>query len=134
MPDWLQILLTIILTLAIITGVVLIGMKIYRNLSKPGTCNFIAYSPGTNTDTNDDSYTQCGYISCSGGGSAWKPNIITIFNKGPGDFYIGPIQGKTDLDKIQAGNYYKYPFNNISPNIYYVSDSTNTTPNLTISV
>ena len=135
MPDWLQILLTIIITLGIVTVLVILGLKMYHNITKPGTCGFISYSPSTTASIKDDNYTQTGYISCSGGGSAWSPSKITIFNQGPGDFYIGPIQGQQDPQEISAGQSYTYIFiGSTDPNIYYTTGSQTTTPTFTITV
>ena len=142
MPDWLQILLIIIITLGVIAGLLFSGLIIYRNITKPGTCQFIPYSPATKVirpvptySVSDSNYTQTGYVACTGGGSAWKPTAITIFNQGPGDFYIGPVQGQADPQLISAGQYYNYTFiGSVEPNIYYVPGSTTTEPNLTISI
>jgi len=134
MPDWLQILLTIIIVIGFIVLLVVIGLKIYHNITKPGMCTFVSYSPASKM-TATDSYTQTGYISCSGGGSAWTAGKITIFNQGPGDFYIGPITGQSDPHEIQAGKTYTYNMvGNTDPNIYYVTGTTPTTPTFTITV
>ena len=134
MPDWLQILLTIIITLGIVTILVLIGLKIYRNLDKSGKCNFIQFTPNS-SGLGDDKYSQAGYISCSGGGSAWSPKKLNIFNQGSGDFYIGPIQGQNYPVKIESGQYYTYSITgNIEPNIYYIAGSTDISPNFIITV
>jgi len=130
MPDWLQILLTIVLTLGIIAVLVVVGFKIYHNLSRPGKCVFISYSPAG----QNSGYVQTGYVSCSGGGSAWKPTKLNIFNQGPGDFYIGPISGQSDPGKIPAGQYYTYSIlTGTEPNIYYAAGSQYTTPNFSIN-
>lgn len=132
MPDWLQILLTIIITLGIIAIIVLFALKIYHKLNKTGTCVFVSYSPST---SGNSSYTQTGYISCSGGGSSWRPTKLNILNQGPGDFYIGPISGQSVPQEILSGKYYNYDMNaGIEPNIYYSSGSQYTTPNFTITV
>ena len=132
MPNWLQILLTILITLGIIGALVLVGLKIYHNLNKQGKCSFVSYSPSRLGDSS--SYVQTGYISCSGGGSAWQPKQVNIFNQGPGDFYIGPISGQTDPQQIRSGQYYQYTFvNGTEPNVYYATGSQYTTPNFTIT-
>jgi hypothetical protein len=102
---------------------------------KQGTCVFVSYSPSTKSMLGDDSYIQSGYISCSGGGSAWQPKTLTIFNQGPGDFYIGPIEGKSDPQEMPSGQYNIYTMiNGTEPNVYYAVGSQNTTPNFTITV
>ena len=134
MPDWLQILLTITITLSVIAVLVYFGIKIYHNLNKPGTCSFVSFSPTSElTRASDDNYVQSGYISCTTS-ALWKPSSLTIFNQGPGEFFIGPIQGQSTPQDLPVGAVSKYNISNgVLPNIYYVSGSQYTLPTLTIT-
>jgi hypothetical protein len=97
------------------------------------TCNFSAFTIDNPTGTNQ--YTQAGYITCGQGGMLWQREKITIKNNGPGDFYIGPVSGKSSLDVINVRENYNYTFQNMySPNIYYLSTSQYSKPNFNIQI
>jgi len=130
MPEWLKILLYILVILSII-AIIIVGAYIgYKQLNKPGNCSFVAYSPTTLT-YGDSQYVQCGYISCGGGGGLWKPNNIIISNQGPGTFYIGT--DPTKLAELDSGQQLTISIGQISPNVYFQSDSQYTSPNLLIA-
>ena len=131
MPDWLQVLLVLIISLSALAGLVYGGYKFYKHSEKPGQCYFTAFSPTSKATDTPSTYTQVGYITCSSGGSLWKPSKLTVFNQGPGTFYLGPIDGSTSLQEIDAGSTFVFSVSSVYPNVY--STSTTNTPNLVIN-
>lgn len=131
-PDWLQMLLTIVLTLCLILGLVYIGVQKYKKLKSKGTCSFTSLQepdPGTS-----GSYVQTGYINCTGGGSLWIPGVVNVLNKGFGTFYLGPLPGEKSPTELDAKSSVDIEMQASVPvNVFYQSGSSNTTPALTIT-
>lgn len=130
MHIWLQITIGVIILTGIIVGLVFLGLSITKKLQKPGTCVFITFSQGT----NPQGLNQAGYIACNGGGNLWRPNRVKIVNNGPGDFYLGPLTGFTQPQKLAVGNSIIADLSSILPNVYYDSTSQYTSPNFSISI
>jgi hypothetical protein len=131
MPGWLQILLSVIIILAILAGISYGIYKLYKYLGRKGSCHFVAYSPPS---TAQDTYIQAGYIACGGGGPFWKKKKITVYNNGPGTFYLDPVPGYSGEQELDVKNSISWdPSNGPDVNIYYVQGSKDTKPNFTIS-
>lgn len=130
MQIWLQITIGVILLTGIIVGLVFAGLAITKKLEKPGLCTFITFSQGA----NPQGLSQAGYIACNGGGNLWRPTSIKITNNGPGDFYLGPLTGFTEPQKLTVGSSIVADLSNILPNVYYDSTSQYTSPNFSIAV
>jgi hypothetical protein len=140
MPDWLKILLSILISLIVIFGFAITAYLVYKKLNTPGTCNFVAFTPSSKLslrlEGTDPNYVQAGYIQCGGGGAMWKPENVKVNNLGPGTFYLGPLPGYTTLQELDAGASITFDMSKngfIPPNVLYDSSSTNKIPNLQIT-
>ena len=137
MPDWLQILITIIFSLAFITAIAYSGYLLYKRANKAGVCSFISLGPNShNTIVSADpvsNLVQTGYISCAEGGPAWHPEQITVVNLGPGSFYI--MMPNHPTQKLDPSNTAIIDIGStmILPTVYYDSNSQYTVPNFDIS-
>lgn len=134
MPDWLQILFIIIFTLLFLAGVAYGGYVFYKYVNKAGMCSFTALGNVNATADPVNNLIQSGYISCHGGGPAWRPEKITITNLGPGTFYIMvPNQTTQKIDPSNSTSI-NITDTNISPTVLHDSKSQYSTPNFDITV
>lgn len=139
MYTWLQIILSIFLILGLLAGIGVGIYFLYKNMNKKGTCTFIAYDPNNPSNSSNrsvqspDGLVQVGYINCYGGGALWKPSNITIYNNGPGDFYLGPIPGASSPTLIAALSSLTISQGNVDVNVFMDSTSQYSTPNFSIS-
>jgi hypothetical protein len=134
-PDWAQMLITIILTLCLIVVLVYFGYQKYKKLNTKGKCSFTSLQSVDSGTAG--SYVQTGYISCEGGGSLWVPGGINILNEGPGTFYIGPLPSQASPSKIDALDSINIDMSlqgSTPPNVFYQSGSTYTTPSFAITI
>lgn len=121
--EWLNLLLGILGILVLLAAVGGESYYLYRYLSKPGSCGYYPFSPGTNR-METDQYTQIGYIQCSGGGPFWSQQSITIQNQSPTTYYFGPVPGHTDLVSIDPKKGLTYNPRGVLPTVYAVSGNT----------
>lgn len=133
MNEWLKVFLIIIIALSVIAGALYGAWVIYKRLNRPGVCSLIPI-PINSKGNTDPSLIQIGYIACTGGGSAWKPNKISITNKGPGVFYVKLSDQVNHSLNVGDALQVDLSLETLSPNVYYDSTSQYTTPNLSIAV
>uniref|UniRef100_A0A6C0EK89 Uncharacterized protein n=1 Tax=viral metagenome TaxID=1070528 RepID=A0A6C0EK89_9ZZZZ len=133
---WWVVLIWILVILGVLVGIAYGGYRLYKYLSKSGTCNFVPFTPNSSLrlrqSIGDSDMVQAGYITCSGGGPLWQHNKITILNKGPGTFYIGPVPDSNLPQELDSGDSMVMDMGTQSPNVYYKTGSKYIIPNLSI--